>query len=258
MIQRDNILQELSELNSQLAGQNPVNVYTVPAGYFEGLLAGVMKRIKALEAANAADELAHLSPLLNSFSKENPYSVPAGYFEQLSTRVNGYIHTADHLSAEEETATLSPLLAGLKKENPYQVPAGYFENLAAAVSADEARPAAKVVALPKRKWFLYAAAAVVTGLIVMAGFLMFGNSRKDAEGIRVMAKVTKDIKKLDEVQKDDLIDFLNTGVTGTETAKLNTESKSKEIKQLLQDIPEEELKDFQEQTEDMEGVLMTN
>lgn len=258
MTQRDNILKELNELNSQLAAQNPVNIYSVPAGYFDGLVAEVMKRIKALEADNAADELAHLSPLLSSLTKQNPYTVPAGYFENLDGQLNGIIHSEKELSSKEETATLSPLLAGLRNENPYQVPQGYFETLTAGIPKEN-KPQAKVISFTSRKWFRYAAAAVITGVVVLAGFLFLNNGSGNNEtGAKVFAKVSKDINKLSDVQKDDLIEFLNTGITGTETVQVNTDNKSKEIKRLLQDVSEEELKDFQEQTEDLEGVLMTN
>ena len=45
---------------------------------------------------------------------------------------------------------------------------------------------------------------------------------------------------------------------GKETVQVKPDNKSKEMQQLLQDVSEEELKDFQEQTEDIEEVLMTN
>ena len=69
MTQRDNILQELKELNSRLAAETVLNVYTVPAGYFEGLANQVMARIRALEANNGADELNALSPYLANLSR---------------------------------------------------------------------------------------------------------------------------------------------------------------------------------------------
>lgn len=268
MTQRDNILQELNELNSQLAGSQPENSYTVPAGYFEGLAAQVLNRIRAMEAVNAADELAHLSPVLSKLTKQMPYTVPAGYFDSLNENITQtVIASSDHLSAKEETTALSPLLGGLKKDmsarpghadGPYQVPQGYFENLSAGMARKEVKPAAKVISLSSRKWFSYAAAAVVTGVIAMAGFFLFNNTGEKQEGGKVFAKVTKDVKKLSDIQKDDLIDFLNAGMSGTETAQVNSDNKSKEIQQLLQDVSEAELKDFQEQTEDLEDVLMTN
>jgi hypothetical protein len=259
MTQRDNILQELNELNSQLAGRHPENIFTVPAGYFEELTAKVLNRIRALEAVNAADELAHLSPVLSKLSKQMPYTVPGGYFEELTESVMQSVSgSSESISASEETAALSPLLGSLKKEMPYQVPQGYFDNLSAGMASKEDRPAAKVVSLSSRKWFSYAAAAVVTGAIVIAGFFLLNNSGETKEGGKVFAKVTKDVKKLSDMQKDDLIDFLNAGMSGTETAQVNSDNKSKEIQQLLQDVSEAELKDFQEQTEDLEDVLMIN
>ena len=56
MIQKENILQELNELKSSLATVTPQNVYTVPVGYFDGLVAQVLSRIKAVEAKNAVEE----------------------------------------------------------------------------------------------------------------------------------------------------------------------------------------------------------
>ena len=65
MTQKDNILQELKELKSFLVNLSLQNVYSVPAGYFDGLAVQVMKRIKTLEAIDAKEDLNHLSPLLN-------------------------------------------------------------------------------------------------------------------------------------------------------------------------------------------------
>ena len=259
MTQRDNILQELNELNSALAAHNPENIYTVPTGYFEVLAATVLARIKALETSNAAEELSHLSPWLSKLPSQIPYVVPAGYFEELDERILQLVRVNnDQHSVREETASISPLLGSLKKEMPYQVPQGYFENMASPVPAEEKRTTAKVIALGSRKWFRYAAAAVVTGIIAIAGFMIFNSESQKAEGGKVFAKVSKDIKKLNDTQQNDLIDFLDAGMNGTETVKVKTDNRSKEIQQLLQDIPEEELKKFQQQTEDIEEVLMTN
>ena len=54
MVQKDNILQELRELNASLPHQ-PENIFRVPPGYFEGLVEQVMARIKAMEAGNAKE-----------------------------------------------------------------------------------------------------------------------------------------------------------------------------------------------------------
>ncbi len=294
MTEKDNILQELKELDSRLAGYQPGQTYTVPAGYFDGLIGQVMQRIRALETANASEELELLSPVLSRLSKSMPYTVPTGYFEQLDKRLEkvmgsdehtildtvdkqmpyqvpaGYfdglaermlqaVRTADHSTVQDETAAISPLLGSLKKELRFHVPAGYFERLASDVAAKESATEAKVIAITSRSWFRYAAAAVVTGVVFLAGFLLLNRQDNDAEaGIKVFSKVLIDIKPLNDSEQDDLVDFLDAGLTGSETAQVNPETKSKEIQQLLQDVSEEELKDFREQTEDVGEVLMTN
>jgi len=252
MTQRNNILQELGELNSSLVNLTPENVYSVPAGYFDGLTETMLNRIKAINAANAVDELNYLAPSLSKISKQNLYAVPAGYFDTLAENAMQSIRESnDYQTAQEEIESLSPLLSSLKKQVPYSVPQDYFENIEAPV-----KPEAKVISITHRKWFRYAAAAVVVGIVALSGLLIFG-IRKEA-GAKPLANFKRDIKKMDEAQKDNLIDFLDAGMNGKETAQVNTDVKSQEIKQLLQGIPDEELKDFQQQTEDIEDVLMTD
>ncbi|MEO5945759.1 MAG: hypothetical protein ABIP79_03015 [Chitinophagaceae bacterium] len=270
MTQKDNILLELKELNSSLANLSRQNVYLIPPGYFEGLAAQVMKRIKALEAIDAKEELGHLSPLLNAISKDTPYAVPTGYFEPLADNV---LHTVresnDYQTAKEELETLSPMLSGLKKANsvqtdghpgrPYSVPAGYFENLTEQIITAENKPATKIISLGSRKWFRYAAAAVVTGLIILSGFLYFGKNNSTAEpGSKVMAKITRDVKNMDIEQQDHLIDFIDAGLNGKESTQLKNDNKSTEIKDMLIGISDDELRDFQEQSEDIQAVLLVN
>lgn len=254
MTQKDNILQELIELKSTLATITPQNVYTVPVGYFDDLAVQVLNRIKATEAVNAVEELSYLSPMLSRIPKQMPYAVPAGYFEELGEKSINDI--PDHQTATQELETLSPLLSGLKKQMPYAVPQGYFETLTEKIHVGENKPSSKIISITSRKWFRYAAAAVITGILVMAGFL---SSRSEKEsGGKALAKFTSDVKKMDETQKDKLMDFMDAGMSGDETAQVNTDNKTDEVKNLLQGISEEELKDFQEQTEDIQDVLLTN
>ncbi len=241
MNENNQIQKELAELNSLLANSGREQVYTVPLGYFDTLAEQVIKRIKAGKMESAADEIATLSPLLGSLKAVNPYSVPAGYFGTLETSLS-----ADN--AREELAILSPLLSSLDKKMPYSVPAGYFENLLA-------KPKAKVVGIFHTRLFRMAAAAVITGILLMSGFYIFNGRSVDKAP---MAKFSRDVKKMNDTQKDNLIDFIDAGLTGKEQAHNNAEVKTNEIRALLHDIPADELKDFQEQTEDITDVLMTN
>lgn len=250
MTQSPNILNELNELNSSLAGKAVQHAYTVPAGYFEGLPGILLNRIKAMEAENAKDELGFLSPVLNDITRQMPYSVPDDYFSGLAERA-----LADtNQTPEEELETISPFLSALKKENPYSVPAGYFERLH--IPVEEAKPAVKVVAITSRSWFRYAAAAIVIGIMVIGGLSILRKNTDPAN--KPFADLKSDIKKMDDQQKEKLADLMDAELPVQDFAKVNPDLRATEVKALLEGVSDEELKNFQEQTEDIEEVLMTN
>jgi hypothetical protein len=231
-------LNHLSRSLTSIHGQMP---YTVPAGYFEGLAEQVLRRIKAMEAATVSEELSELSPLLAGLSKKMPYSVPVDYFEQL--------HTEE--SAATELASISPLLSGLKKEMPYSVPAGYFEDLVDSVAKKAVKKETKVIAITSRKWFRYAAAAVMVGVIATLAFLKFGNDEPKAS--QPLAKfeknLNKEIKKMSEKELNDFLQYSAAGLDGTENVKIDNIDDAKE---LLKDVSESEMKTFLEETADVE------
>jgi hypothetical protein len=250
MTQKENILQELKELKSSLATVTPQNVYTVPVGYFDGLAAQVLSRIKALEAKNAVEELGYLSSSLSNISRQMPNAVPAGYFEGLAEKVMQLIReSSDYLqkesfgqTAKEELETLSPLLSGLKKTMPYSVPQGYFENL-----AEKRDKPAKLVSITKNKWFRYAAAAVVTGVIVLAGsvYLNFRNSVDPVE--QPYAWVKKSLKKVDNADIDAFVKLANEELNN-QSVVATIPVKPDEIKELLKDVSDKEIQDFLDET----------
>ncbi len=255
MAQKDNILQELTELKSLLANLPAQNVYSVPAGYFDGLATQMLNRIKGMEAATAGEELSYLSPLLSSISKQMPYTLPAGYFEGLD--LEHITKDNDDLSAKGELETLSPLLAGLKKEMPYQVPQGYFENLAPAIPAAENQPATRVVSLGSRKWFRYAAAAVMVGVIATITVMVIRrNENPQGQSLaRYEKKLNKEIKKMSDKELDDFIQYTEAGLDGSENVKNNS---TDDVKELLKDVPVEELKEFLDETSDPESDSETS
>jgi hypothetical protein len=283
MTQKDNIWQELRELKSSLDEITRQNVYTVPAGYFEGLVPQILNRIKALEAATGTEELCYLSSVLATCSKEIPYTVPAGYFETLATQVlrrikaieaqspeeeleylspilsglsrqmpytvpTGYFEELNekaidntagdsNLSAVEELETLSPFLGGLKKEMPYTVPQGYFDNLINGINKEANKPAAKVVSIAGRKWFRYAAAAVMTGVIATIGLKFIGQNKNVSINKDPHAWVEKGIKK---VSTDNLNEFIQ--LSDAEKSIVSADPKQQqEIKELIKDVPDNEI-----------------
>lgn len=252
MTPKNNIAQELKELESSLADLSAQSTYSVPEGYFEGLAERVLSRIRAMEAATASEELGYLSPLLSRMPKTMPYQVPAGYFEEMeSTLVSAAMYGEQE--ASEELDSLSPLLSGLKKEMPYSVPAGYFDSINVPVA--ETNQPAKVIAMGgSRKWFRYAAAAVVTGVIAILGFLYANrDSAGSTEGSRVARiekSVLKEIKKTSDTELTEFVkQFDDAGLRTDETASIDP---NKEVKELLKDIPENELKQFLNETAEAE------
>lgn len=242
MAQNNNILQELRELESSLTNMAVQNAYSVPEGYFEGLAAQVLNRIKAMEATTAMEELHLLSPAVSALPKQIPYSAPVGYFEALPENTMQLIREIG-LSAAEETAGLSPLLNGLDKQMPYTVPQGYFngieERMLKAVTGAE--QTAKVITLSSKKWFKYAAAAILVGVIATTSILLIKKDTIDPDK-NSFAWIEKNTKK---VSTDEIENFVKlTDETLGQKEVLVNADKLVEVKDLIKDIPEKDIQDF--------------
>lgn len=83
MAHKDNILQELRELGSPLAGlEKGDSFFEVPAGYFDQLPGIMLERVRTRVGETVREELNALSPLLAGMEKRMPYEIPQGYFEE--------------------------------------------------------------------------------------------------------------------------------------------------------------------------------
>jgi len=235
------IIQELNELESSLAGAEPQNVYSVPRGYFEDFAIQVLNLVK-------------IDQNLTGLPKEIPYRVPSGYFEGLEDRIMGAIRNhADYQTSKEELESISSLLSSLHKRPVYTVPNGYFENFK--VAPEEKKTGTKVISLTSRRWFRYAAAAAITGVIAFAGLIVYNS--KNAPG--PIAKFEKEVKKIDDVKKtENLIDLMDAGLNEKELASNHKTTRTDDVQKLLQDVSTDELKDFNEESKDIEDVMMTN
>jgi hypothetical protein len=251
MTQNNNILQELKELESSLAGLATQNIYSVPNGYFEGLAEQVLNRIRAMEVSNAAEELGYLSPILSNMPKQLPYTVPAGYFEGLEEKLmqtvrdsSDYLHKESFgQTATEELVTLSPLLSGLKKEMPYSVPQGYFENL-----VEVNKTETKVISLGTQQWFRYAAAAVVVGVIATLSFMLINQDKVTADK-NSYAWVKKNIKKVSTEKIEEFIQL-----TDEDKSVASIDTKIEDVKELVKDVPENEIQSLLNDTELLDDV----
>lgn len=57
---------------------------SVPEGYFDGLAANILQKIRSEENMSVAQEMKELSPVISAIGNANIFTVPQGYFEQLS------------------------------------------------------------------------------------------------------------------------------------------------------------------------------
>ena len=243
MAQKATILDELKELNSSLAEVGLQPTYTVPAGYFETFPDEVMRRIKALDAAgDPAEELATLSPLLSGISKKMPQAVPAGYFESLSKSLEQNIEATENAAIELET--ISPLLSELKYKSTYTVPQGYFEGFPEAVVKKVTGRETKVVGMGGRKWFRYAAAAVMIGFIATTALLFFNKPQTASPTSHELVK-----KMMKKVSTDEINSFIESSI---ETPAVAQVTATPEVKNLMKDISDKEIQDFLTDTQSTE------
>jgi hypothetical protein len=241
---------ETSAEDEQLTSSSPLYKaskqvpFSSPAGYFDGLAEKILKIVKGSEATNAADELASLSPLLSSISKQNLYTVPAGYFDTLDKKLATIPIDFKNESVQEELENISPLLGGLKKQTPYTLPGGYFESLKYDNPRENNVPAAKVISITSRKWFRYAAVALVIGFVATVGFLLLNKPDRIDPADKSFSWVQKSMKK---VSTDEINEFIELANAGTPDA-VKTNGKE-EINNLLKDVSDKEIQDFLNETQ---------
>jgi hypothetical protein len=130
MQNRNDIYNELLEISRLMTEVNSkINLYEVPAGYFESFAEMVMNRIKTADAS-AKNEMEMLSPILSGIDKKKfTYNIPGNYFESFPEKILSKIKAGHEQDASEELAMLSPLLSKTDKKNPFTTPDGYFDEL---------------------------------------------------------------------------------------------------------------------------------
>jgi hypothetical protein len=235
------------------SGEDPVlqiskeTIYQVPEGYFGNLADSIINRIKEGDSVNAKDELERLSPLLGKIGKANPFSSPDGYFTDISDNIIAGVKAIDFVN--EELENFSPVMAELKNKPVYMVPEGYFDTTPAIIlqKAREQQPA-KVISIGfRRKIVRYAAAAAVTGIIILTGYLY--QSKNVAPATDIAAATAK-------IPDQEIENFLNNNtvsLTDTYADTINmatveeTGAASDDTKDLLADISDEELQKYVDQ-----------
>lgn len=243
------IQEELEALGSKLPVENAQPVFDLPEGYFENFAASVLAKVKGVEhELSAAEELNGLSPLLAGLPRTTPYTVPENYFSNLS-------QTIPALITEDEAPVM---LQGMSKTLPYSVPDGYFENLPAQILSKLPKPETKIISMGSRRWMRYASAAMVAGLMAIAGIFYFNSGSKPS--IDAAKQPTAWVaSKLKDVSNKDLEEFIKTtDVTTASTQTAQSGVSTQDVRKLLNDVPDEDLNAFLSEvpveTEDLSSV----
>lgn len=215
------ILNELKSISPLLAGIAKTNVFTVPEGYFNSIENSIL--------ANA--RTAHLT---GSLQKVAPYTVPEGYFDSLADNVLDKIKNS-LFSASEELRSISPLLYSFQNENVFTTPPGYFDELPEEVVM-KIKPQEAVLIRMKRRssvW-LYARAAVMTGIIAVSALMVYNNQSPYLHNVSSQPggqysneqQINEGISKLSD---EEIIKYLETNGSSTDNETLTNNIDEKQL-----------------------------
>ena len=212
------ILKELSELNSPLAGFARAMPYALPDGYFTILAQALTQDVVLSES----------DPILQ-FSKAMPFAVPEGYFAALPQNMT-------------DAALKSNVDAGVTM--PYDVPNTYFASLpdtllTAAKAADKPVQKGKTIAF-RPQWQKRVAQLAAAAVLVMGIWL---GSYKYMHPIGSDAAATQQLAKVDG---DDINAYIEQHVDefDTETLEASVVAANVDLQASVSTLDEEEIRDY--------------
>ena len=228
MYSNKGILNELKGIGPALIPLQKVNVFTVPAGYFEQFPDVLLGEINEPEY------------MLLPLEALNTMDVPAGYFDSLAGNILAKIKGSQLQTTAEELKELSPALSATGNDNVFTVPAGYFRDLPEIILGRVSTPA-KVISMRTRSSFIkYAVAAVITGLLGLSLFSVF--NKKDTlnpTSSAFTASVNDDAKNiilagsfdkvLETVSDDEIVGYLKNNGQDVKAALVASAIDSKEL-----------------------------
>ncbi|MBK7433382.1 MAG: hypothetical protein IPI66_05345 [Chitinophagaceae bacterium] len=207
------ILNELKEISPLLAGLEKVNVYTIPAGYFESLSDDVLVSLKE-----------EYPSLFTGLTTPNANSVPQGYFDSLADQILAKVNSQAVESASDELRKLSPMLYSIQDIQVFSTPAGYFDGLSGSLLEKVKPQPSRVVSMRRRtsQFFRYAVAAAFTGVMALGVFKFTGNPKTEmdplvAEGTQI-AKENKFDEELAKVSDADIVKYLESNGSDVDAA----------------------------------------
>ena len=182
--------------------------------------------------------LNELSPLLEGISKTMPQTVPLGYFDSFADKML-ILAKNSSISVEAELDSIAPLLNTIAKRPVQSLPEGYFKDFQIAQKQETA-----IVRMPRlRKWMSYAAAAMIAGILITAGFI-FNNNNSKSFDYAYYRKIDVPAA-LNQVTDDELQNYLNTTALLSGTEQLTIPEEVENIDQgNFQQISDDELNEY--------------
>ena len=236
--QKNAVVNNLEELSESLRNIKQKELFEVPTGYFENLAVTILNKLKVAEKSSDTEE-SILSESNIRLDQKTFFDIPAGYFENLSVSILDKIKAG--ASSKEEIKKLSPLMESLQQVNVFEVPEGYFstvqDNITNAAKTTTGTTA-KVVSMPNpRSFFRYAAAAVITGAMVLG---VYKYTNKPAINVPVpalsFAKLDSSVEKGKVMNEDQFNEALNSLTKEDITSYLEKNGSDEDISLLTNNV----------------------
>lgn len=226
---RKEILQELQEVSPVLLTIPAEPVYQVPPGFFASFPDEIMEQIR-------------LNSLFDSASGP-VFSVPEDYFDKLPEQV--LLRVRSEMISDELNET-APLLSTLSRKEMYTVPDAYFDKIDFMPGTRKAVAEGKVITLRiARKWMQYAAAAVVTGILVTGAFLFTDDSMNYTETEKIeKADVSSALGKVSEQELENYLENHERLMATQLVIVPANEEDLKEVKNNIREVSDEELNQY--------------
>ncbi|HXR84500.1 MAG TPA: hypothetical protein VN722_09345 [Hanamia sp.] len=215
MEKQTEITDELKDVSPTLASMEKVNVFQIPEDYFSDFDAKILTTI-------------FLQDKKNNFQK-----VPEGYFNSLSDNILSKIKSENSETPSEEIKAISPALHYLKEEKVFDVPENYFDNLSDRILKKIKPPKTKVISFSSRKWWRYAAAAVVTGVVAISSLQIFNHNSNPVTTDKAIMQLASQYKTPAQIDKgiaslndEEIVNYLekNGTILDEETISKNVDT----------------------------------
>jgi len=217
---------ELEHISPTVANLGKDQVYSVPNGYFEGLAACILQKIRAEELLTKATSAT--------------YTVPDGYFEQLPQAILQQLH-ADSVTAELNE--VAPVLNNISKAPVYTVPDGYFNQFGVSVTAQSSGKVVRMTVV--RRWVSYAAAAVFAGVAItgLVWLLLQNGSKQPTVAEIEKARSTNIPEVVNNIPEEAITAFLNTHTNTSDVAdnELNSNPNEVDFNQFIETATDEDI-----------------